>query len=42
MEGMTTNEYKEGLDKIQMIILATDLAQHLRIISQQKEMATSG
>ena len=42
LEGLATAEYKEALDNINTIILATDLAQHLRIIAQQKEMATNG
>eukprot|EP00116_Pleurobrachia_bachei_P001796 sb/3462058/ len=40
--SLDTDEYKECLDNIQKIILATDLAQHLRIIPQQKEMAEKG
>ncbi|KAL5270598.1 hypothetical protein ACHWQZ_G001338 [Mnemiopsis leidyi] len=42
IECLDTENYKTCLDNIQKIILATDLAQHLRIISQQKEMAATG
>ncbi|XP_038057075.1 cGMP-dependent 3',5'-cyclic phosphodiesterase-like isoform X2 [Patiria miniata] len=41
-ENLSTDDYQNGLDLMQDIILATDLAHHLRIIKELKQMAEDG
>ncbi|XP_077868161.1 cGMP-dependent 3',5'-cyclic phosphodiesterase-like [Saccoglossus kowalevskii] len=41
-ENITSKDYQEVLDLMQEIILATDLAHHLRIIKDLKKMAVEG
>ncbi|KAG8227337.1 hypothetical protein J437_LFUL003326 [Ladona fulva] len=41
-ESLPKDEYKKCLDLLRHLILATDLAQHLRIINDQKKLITDG
>uniref|UniRef100_A0A6A7FW97 Phosphodiesterase n=1 Tax=Hirondellea gigas TaxID=1518452 RepID=A0A6A7FW97_9CRUS len=42
LENLSKEEYTQCLDLIRDIILATDLAHHLRLLGELKEMATNG